>query len=303
MERKTPAVQIVAVLCLLAACKSEQPKFVLTETSQKTAFELPREADHVAEQILPRAGYTVSYNKETRCPNWVAWHLTEEHIDGPYVRKKSPYLDGNGNVAGIKGVTKQTRRGHYFEDTEAKGPRQRIADWKGVPRNITHGHMCPAGDSKWCAEAMNQSFLLTNMCPQTQKLNNGSWQRLEKRCRDWAVRYGDVYVVAGPVFRSEKGHRTMGQSKVAVPDAFFKVVLCTSGNCKAIGFVFENNDTPQSVNKSVCTVDEVERYSAHHKSRLAIACCRVRLRLVNYDCKKAEKTKKRKKARLKGDAF
>lgn len=30
------------------------------------------------EQMLERTGYVASYNKTTRLPNWVAWHLTAE---------------------------------------------------------------------------------------------------------------------------------------------------------------------------------------------------------------------------------
>ena len=33
-------------------------------------------------QLLSRTAYCLSYNKETRCPNWVAWNLTADHADG-----------------------------------------------------------------------------------------------------------------------------------------------------------------------------------------------------------------------------
>ena len=41
----------------------------------------PAMPGYVPSKILERIGYIVSYNHETKCPNWVAWHLTQEHTD------------------------------------------------------------------------------------------------------------------------------------------------------------------------------------------------------------------------------
>ena len=38
------------------------------------------------EQMLRRTGYTASYNKATKLPNWVAWHLTADRTTGPAKR-------------------------------------------------------------------------------------------------------------------------------------------------------------------------------------------------------------------------
>lgn len=45
-------------------------------------MDLPLPLKSVSEQILYRKGYVVSYNKDTKLPNWVAWHLTADHVDG-----------------------------------------------------------------------------------------------------------------------------------------------------------------------------------------------------------------------------
>lgn len=61
-------------------------------------------------------------------------------------------------------------------DMDVKGGRQELEDWYGHSLPIDHGHLCPAGDCKWSKEAMEQSFLLTNMCPQNSNLNRGDWE-------------------------------------------------------------------------------------------------------------------------------
>lgn len=207
-------------------------------------------------QLLTRISYTTSYNKQTKCPNWVSWHLTAEHTDGVFPRRGVPYFE-DGEASGIGKVSRSTSKGDYFVDMEAESPRQEFEDWDRMPAGMSHGHICPAGDNKWSKAAMNQSFLLTNMCPQDESLNGGGWKKLEEKCRDWAKMYGDIYIVAGPIFYNGV-KRSFGKNKIGIPDAFFKVVLCVNGSPKAIGFIYQNNSSRQSMKERVHSVDEVE---------------------------------------------
>ena len=116
----------------------------------------------------------------------------------------------------------------------------------------------PAGDNKWDAEAMEQSFLMTNICPQDHVLNIGDWNNLEAQCRQWAEQYGSIYVVCGPVLYNKR-HKTIGKNKVVVPEAFFKVILRMGCTPQAIGFVYRNNDKRHPWGDYVNSVDEVER--------------------------------------------
>ena len=197
------------------------------------ALEIPAPMSGTAEQILKRKAYTVSYNKGTRLPNWVAWHLTRSHASGTVKRPKSA----------------------FHEDEQVPTPRATLNDYYNS--RYDRGHMCPAGDNKWDETAMYESFLLTNICPQNHGLNDGDWKELEQLCRKWAERYGDIYIVCGPVFEDTK-HKTIGKNKVIVPEAFFKVVLCTTGTPKAIGFIYKNKDGDRSMASYTTTVDNVE---------------------------------------------
>ena len=85
-----------------------------------------------------------------------------------------------------------------------------------------------------------KSYLQTNMCPQISSLNSGGWNKLEEKCRKWANSYGDIYIVAGPIFH-DGVKSTFGANKIAIPDAFFKVVLCLTDKPKAIVFIYEND--------------------------------------------------------------
>ena len=198
-------------------------------------YEMPAPLKDRPEQILKRKGYTTSYNSKTKNPNWVAWHLTKSHTYGSFQRKDEMFT----------------------VDEDAKGGRATDNDYYNS--RYDRGHMCPAGDNKWDKQAMEQSFLFTNICPQNHGLNKYEWNDLEILCRDWAREYGAIDIVCGPIYKQKSEQKTIGRNKVWVPDAFFKVVLCRQGSPKAIGFIYRNEGVKQKMEDAVYTVDEIEQ--------------------------------------------
>lgn len=238
----------LAAACLFVTCglsgNSKTATTAVAESTESGAneqhdYELPATRQGSGEQILRRKGYTVSYNSETKLPNWVAWHLMADHTDGPYKRK---------------GVS-------FAEDEEVATPRATLDDYRSS--GYDRGHMCPSGDCRWSEKAQLESFLLTNVCPQIHGLNAGDWNEMEMQCRRWADAYGDLYIVCGPVLYSKSRHKTIGHHKVVVPEAFFKVVLRTGKDTAAIGFIYKNESGNRPKSYYVNSVDEVERITGY----------------------------------------
>lgn len=194
---------------------------------------MPKPIEGVSEMILQKTTYIVSYNKDTKLPNWVAWNLSANHTDGPY-----------------------RRLSNFYEDLEVPSPRASNEDYRGS--GWSRGHMCPAGDNKWDAKAMYDTFSLVNVCPQNANLNSGIWNSIEIDCRRWARRFGDVYIVCGPIYLNRE-HKRIGENQIVVPEVFFKVILCLKDKPKAIGFIVRNNEGTKKKDQYVNTVDEVER--------------------------------------------
>lgn len=178
-------------------------------------------------------GFTVWFNPERHTPNSVSWILHREEIDGASVRSNK-----------------------FWTDYDVEGcPYTGDYSYSGYDR----GHMCPAGEQKWSQTAMHNSFVMTNMCPQKHELNSGAWKTLEDKERLWANRDSVLVIVAGPIYNSEKPE-TIGDSEVAVPDAFFKVLLAPFASpVRAIGFVYPNMKCPGDMENYSTTVDEVEK--------------------------------------------
>ena len=77
--------------------------------------------------------------------------------------------------------------------------------------------------------------------------------------RQWANRYGKIWVVTGPII-GENRYGTIGDRDVVVPDAFYKALLIRkkNGSYSAIAFVMDNDDDRYYLKDCNMTVNELE---------------------------------------------
>ena len=217
-------------LLLLVSCGS-------SNKSVSQRYEIPTSTSGVPEVYLERMGYTVSFNPQTNIPNWVAWELNPARL-----------------------VERESRSDRFVPDPDISPSRAVTTDeYKGS--GWDRGHMCPAGDNRWHWRAMDESFYMTNICPQNHNLNRGDWKELEEACRRWAS-LEPVYIVCGPILYAKPKYGYIGKRhQIRVPDAFFKVVLTgiSSGTPRAIGYIYKNEAGNYKRDSYVNTIDDVER--------------------------------------------
>lgn len=197
--------------------------------------EIPKLQAKRSEQVIRHEGYTVSYNSDYKIANWVAYELTGEEAKSKKAERSNKFVPDPA----VKGATATN------EDYTRTG--------------YDRGHLAPAGDMKWSAKAMRESFYFSNICPQKPGLNRGIWKELEEQSRLWAKEYGSLLIATGPVITD--GMKQMGKNRVGVPGAFYKVICYVSGNeYKAIAFILENRDYKKTSLKSMAIpVDSVEK--------------------------------------------
>ena len=187
-------------------------------------------------RIVQHGAFVSSYNTETLIPDWVAYELTADETEG-----------------------NRSREGMEFRmDPDLKGVRQAMReDYSGS--GWTKGHLMPAADAAFDGSAMGETFYFTNICPQDETLNAGDWQYLEKRVRQWANRYGSIWVVTGPIV-GENRYGTIGDRDVVVPDAFYKALLIRkkNGSYSAIAFVMDNDDERYYLKDCYLSVNDLE---------------------------------------------
>lgn len=190
----------------------------------------------VESELIDYEFFTVSFNPLLHIPNWVSWELTAGETEGEETRTK------------------------FQADTRVEGcPTPKDYTGSGYDR----GHMAPAADMKWNPEAMARCFLMTNMCPQSHTLNSGTWKKLEEKSRLWAKADSAIIIVCGPVLTPEP-EEYIGESGVAVPKAFFKVICAPYANPpRAIGFIMPNGKVEGGLQAAAVSVDRVEELTGH----------------------------------------
>ncbi len=231
-------VSIVLVCCLVSAFnKSEK-----ASQSRLADIKIPS-AERLMEVKAKSHGTEISYenfnvdfNSELHIPNYVSWELTGAETSG------------------------DEPRGKFMRDYTVDGC--------PTPKNYTNsgydrGHMAPAADMKFHPVAMKECFYMTNICPQVKSLNSGAWKRLEEKCRIWAQADSAIIIVCGPVLSSEPVE-FIGDDKVAVPEAFFKVICSPYADPpRAIGFIMNNGKVKGGMQAAAVSVDSVEALTGY----------------------------------------
>jgi len=124
------------------------------------------------------------------------------------------------------------------------------------------GHMAPNAAIDYCygQDAQRETFLMSNICPQTPTLNRGVWASLEEDVRNWADAYEEVWVCTGPIF--DDTHELLA-SGVEIPDRFYKIVVDDTGSgLRALAFLIPQVVVAGSVSESFLTsIDEIESAS------------------------------------------
>lgn len=192
-------------------------------------LELPAYSNKFSLQVVYHTAYTTSYDKKHKIPNWVAWRLLGSNVEN-----------------------KQVSRGDYNSFT----PDPNVLDCPDVNSykysGYDRGHMCPAADNAWDIKIYKESFYMTNICPQTPELNQKSWDKLENRCRIWARKYKEIYIVCGPIIPKRVTRRI---GNITIPREFFKAIMrIEKGNYYMIGYLFEQNGKWSNL-----SIDEIER--------------------------------------------
>ena len=197
--------------------------------------------------ILEKEYFVILYDTRLKIPRWVGYHLTRKYLE----ENNAPRTD-------------------KFKPDPDLPPDERaeLEDYKGS--GFDRGHQAPAADFHRSEEAMEETFLLSNMCPQWPSFNRGIWARLEEQVRAVAENAGSIWVYTGALFLDDKGrisppHQFLGPDSVAVPTHFFKVVLVERGpaNHEMFAFIMKNQPTKVSGPPASyqVTVDSVQRVS------------------------------------------
>jgi endonuclease G len=186
-------------------------------------------------RVLPNTGYVAGYSDALGNPLWAAYRVADIEL------KDAPPRPDNftPDLRTVARIDSQVYTGSDYD----------------------RGHMAPnyAIATRYGLRAQEETFQMSNICPQRHTLNAGVWKNLEQRiATNYAGRFAEVWVLAGPVFGTnpEKLRR-----RVAIPEAFYMIVVDESdGRVRAEAFLFPQ-ETPAAARMDdyIASIDEIER--------------------------------------------
>ena len=146
--------------------------------------------------LVVGAGSAFSYNNARGTVNWVAWRTTStdlgESIQRPDFRPDPRLPSGFTRIV--------------------------TSDYSGS--GYDRGHLVPAADRFGSSEIFGETFLMTNIVPQSADLNQFPWQKLESYVRGQVRRGWDAYQIAGVY-----GEQATLKDRVVAPTNCWKVIV------------------------------------------------------------------------------
>lgn len=155
--------------------------------------------DNLATHALRNAGFMVGYSELRANPLWATYRLRP--VEQRHYLKRPQHFS----------IDPRTLRRIDHDDYTRSG--------------YDRGHLAPnyAMSQLYGSEAQQASFRMSNITPQKHALNGHLWQWLEETAIDYfAPRFGEVWVMTGPVFDDDIQRLPSG---VELPDAFYKIFI------------------------------------------------------------------------------
>ncbi|XP_026077862.1 endonuclease G, mitochondrial-like, partial [Carassius auratus] len=190
------------------------PGKVKSEAKDRPTYKLIDSIPFLRE-VRKKKSYVMLYNSQTRNATWVYEILNKSTLAGTQSRKRD-----------LK-----------FKD-ELFEPLYEAANIEECDESeYEQGHLASAANHKWCQEAYEDTFILSNIAPQVPYLNQNLWKELENHCQAKINNSSDirnVHVYSGPIYpqcdKRKKAERVKSWRKKIVPTHFFKVIIIEHEN-------------------------------------------------------------------------
>lgn len=198
--------------------------------------------------ILDKDYFVVNHCDEWKIPYWVAYFLSASNLQGD-----------------------ATRTNDFRADPQlATDSRSELTDYRysGYDR----GHNAPAAAFRRSRAAMSTTFLLSNMSPQTPRLNRSIWRILEQEVRQTVNTEGEGWIITGNVSLDADSNfvdppDSIGGNNVGVPTHCFKAILIRDDNENYFMYAFllpnQRDHVPGVPADYMLTIDRLEEITGY----------------------------------------
>ena len=212
-----------------AACAGMFPGGVVPAPQSRTVLDLCKQA---GEQAL----FAIRYDTTRKPPNWTAHVLTPNLMS---------------QITANSGAMKRPK---FTPDAQITADDQAV-DKSYVKSGYARGHIVPANDMSWDKAAYDSTFHFSNVAPQKQTFNAGTWLGEEAAFRTYVkTKNTPMWVFSGvygaveddPATPAKEGP-TIGSTPNTpnVPKCFYKIIVAQpdpNGPYKVLASIFDWND-------------------------------------------------------------
>lgn len=240
-------ISVVLLTTVFTACNAQYTSDIKTKfSSQQSCSQFFINNTQIAyngkdsTQFLCNKGYAVLYSNNKYSPIYAVEKITTNSLADNVDRTEDFRADSR---------VEQSAQPQWFSSrytAEQGGPYDR-------------GHMVPAQDLSIDILMMSESFLMSNMVPQTPELNRQTWSMLESGVRKKVKKYNETaYVVSGPVFINNSPFALLN-NKVWVPHYTFKVIYYANSKQSEAYMIPNTHDKLGSPYKYKTDISNIEK--------------------------------------------
>ena len=174
------------------------------------------------EILITREFYQLSFNTQTKQPNWVLQKVSKE----AFSTQIKEDMD------------------NYYHDLEIpKDVQASSSDYLGS-KFVMASLLFPFTKTDVSAEEFRHQYFFSVTCPQNSEFHQGYWKKLRKRVKEVSADWNrNVLVLSGPLFLPDKKqarYSVIGSNQVPVPTHFFQIIFPTMDLDKAEAYIVPN---------------------------------------------------------------
>jgi len=216
-----------------AACTEMFPAGVIPDPQSQTVLDLCKQADG---EMGGRALFAIRYDTIRKTPIWTTHLLTPDLMR---------------QITANSGTMKRPK---FKPDTQIAADDQAV-DKSYVRSGYARGHIVPANDMSWAKAAYDTTFHFSNVVPQKQTFNAGTWLGEEDAFRKYVKAKNTLMWVFSGVYGTVEDDPTtpaiegptIGSAPYTptVPKCFYKIVVArpdANGPYKVLATVYDWND-------------------------------------------------------------
>ena len=195
-----------------------------------------------------RPVFAVRFDTTRKTPNWAVHRLTQKNVQN-FTKRKRPNFFPNAKIeASLQALYKSYTNSGF-----------------------SRGHIVPAYDMSWDANAYKATFNLTNVVPQKQTFNAGTWLGMEDAFRKLVEQKKQVLWDFSGVYGYVKDTPQIGTAPhtPVVPKCYYKIIVAkgqAEEPYKVLSAIFKWNDfgKRRTWRKSVSTLNQIKERTGIH---------------------------------------